>query len=66
MIGPATATPVALEQLQGQAVVCPSTSVLGRLLEPEEVAFAIACLCSAANVAMTGEIIRGSGGYATP
>jgi 3-oxoacyl-[acyl-carrier protein] reductase len=42
------------------------TSALGRLLEPEEVASAIAYLCSAANVAITGEIIRASGGYAAP
>lgn len=42
------------------------TSALGRLLEPAEVAPAIAYLCSGANVAITGEIVRASGGYATP
>ncbi|WP_437937226.1 SDR family NAD(P)-dependent oxidoreductase [Sorangium sp. So ce341] len=35
---------------------------VGRLLGPEEVASTIVFLCSAANTAVTGEIIRASGG----
>lgn len=35
---------------------------IGRLLPPEEVAPTIVFLCSAANTAVTGEIIRASGG----
>jgi 3-oxoacyl-[acyl-carrier protein] reductase len=39
-----------------------STSPIRRLLAPEEVVPTIAFLCSAANTAVTGEIIRASGG----
>lgn len=35
---------------------------VGRLLRPEEVASTIVFLCSAANTAVTGEIVRASGG----
>ncbi|WP_437895287.1 SDR family NAD(P)-dependent oxidoreductase [Sorangium sp. So ce124] len=35
---------------------------VGRLLRPEEVARTIVFLCSAANTAVTGEIVRASGG----
>jgi len=38
-------------------------SPMRRLLAPEEVAPAIAFLCSAANTAVTGEIIRAGGGH---
>lgn len=40
-------------------------SALRRLLEPEEVASAIVFLCSARNTAITGEILRISGGRGT-
>jgi 3-oxoacyl-[acyl-carrier protein] reductase len=39
---------------------------IGRLLGPEEVAPTIVFLCSALNVAITGEIIRASGGQPYP
>jgi 3-oxoacyl-[acyl-carrier protein] reductase len=42
-----------------------SASPIRRLLPPEEVAPTIAFLCSAANTAITGEIIRASGGHAS-
>jgi 3-oxoacyl-[acyl-carrier protein] reductase len=38
------------------------TSPIRRLLAPEEVAATIVFLCSAANTAVTGEIVRASGG----
>jgi 3-oxoacyl-[acyl-carrier protein] reductase len=39
---------------------------IGRLLRPGEVAPTIVFLCSALNVAVTGEIIRASGGQPYP
>jgi 3-oxoacyl-[acyl-carrier protein] reductase len=39
---------------------------IGRLLRPADVAAAVTFLASEANTAITGEVIRASGGYVTP
>jgi 3-oxoacyl-[acyl-carrier protein] reductase len=52
----ATMIPAATRDKMAQA------SPIRRLLPPEEVVPRIVYLCSAANKAMTGEIIRASGG----
>lgn len=41
-------------------------SPIARLLQPEEIASTVVFLCSAANTAITGEIIRASGGLILP
>lgn len=40
-----------------------ASTPIQRLLQPEEVATVVTFLCSAANTAITGEIIRASGGF---
>lgn len=44
------------EQLAGH-------QLMGRLLEPEEVASAVACACSAEASAITGSVLHADGGF---